>query len=109
MTRTLVLSKVRLSQIPAQVQPAPMAPASQAVPPGRWWISMRWQNLLFAHWAVPMDLIRPLVPAGLEIDTFDGHPYLGIVPFHMTNIRARLLPPLPMLTEFSEINVRTYV
>ena len=41
---------------------------------------MTWHDLLFAHWPVPADLVRPLIPPGLQIDTWDGSAWLGVVP-----------------------------
>jgi uncharacterized protein len=70
---------------------------------------MSWHDLLFAHAPVPLAALRPLVPAGLEIDTFDGVAWLGVVPFRMTRVGPRVLPPLPGLSAFPELNVRTYV
>ena len=70
---------------------------------------MRWRGLLFAHWPVEPDVLRPLVPAGLEIDTFGGRAYLGIVPFGMEDVAPRGLPAIPGLSAFPEVNVRTYV
>ncbi len=60
------------------------------------------------HWPVPVDVLRPHVPAGLQLDTFDGTAWLGVVPFLM-DIRPRCTPPFPWLTRFLELNVRTYV
>jgi uncharacterized protein YqjF (DUF2071 family) len=70
---------------------------------------MRWLDLLFAHWPIEVDRLRPLVPEGLEIDTFDGRAYLGIVPFRMEDVAPRGLPALPRIGAFPEVNVRTYV
>lgn len=61
------------------------------------------------HWPVPEGWLRPLVPAALELDTFDGSAWLGVVPFRMSGVRPRLLPAVPFLSNFAEINVRTYV
>jgi hypothetical protein len=72
-------------------------------------MAQTWRDLLFAHWPVAADLIRQLVPAALELDTFDGHAWVGVVPFRMTGIRPRWLPPLPWFSAFAELNVRTYV
>ena len=47
---------------------------------------MRWLDLLFAHWPVPVETLRPLIPAGLEVDTFEGRAWLGIVPFRMEDV-----------------------
>jgi hypothetical protein len=66
-------------------------------------------DLLFAHWPLPTEIMRPLVPPELELDAFDGHCWVGVVPFRMTGIRARAIPPLPLLSRFPELNVRTYV
>jgi uncharacterized protein YqjF (DUF2071 family) len=72
-------------------------------------MKQNWHDLLFAHWEVPADQIRRLVPARLDLDLFDGKAYVAVAPFHMSGIRARALPPLPGLSRFPELNVRTYV
>ncbi|MGH7324724.1 MAG: YqjF family protein [Candidatus Rokuibacteriota bacterium] len=68
-----------------------------------------WDDLLFAHWPLPLDTVRPLVPTPLEIDTFDGRAWIGVVPFGMHGVRLRGTPALPWLSRFLELNVRTYV
>jgi uncharacterized protein len=68
-----------------------------------------WHDLLFAHWPLPAGKMRPLVPAQLDLDTFDDQCWVGAIPFHMSGIRGRGLPPLPGLSRFPELNVRTYV
>ena len=68
-----------------------------------------WSDLLFAHWRVPVELLRPLIPRELEIDTFEGEAWLGLVPFHMSEVRPRWFPALPFVSEFHETNIRTYV
>jgi len=68
-----------------------------------------WHNLLFAHWPVPLEALRPLVHPDLQIDTFNGTAWLCILPFALSGIRLRGLPPLPFAERFTEINVRTYV
>jgi uncharacterized protein len=70
---------------------------------------MRWRDLLFAHWAVNAQVLRPLVPAGLEIDTFEGRAYVGIVPFLMEDVAPRGVPGITRVSVFPEVNVRTYV
>jgi hypothetical protein len=72
-------------------------------------MSQTWNDLLFAHWPIEVDILRAKVPTGLEIDTYDGRAWLGIVPFHMTNVAPRFTPALPWLSAFPELNVRTYV
>jgi uncharacterized protein YqjF (DUF2071 family) len=61
------------------------------------------------HWPIPRDVIANVVPRGLEVDTFDGAAWIGVVPFRMTDIGLRRLTPLPWVSAFAEINVRTYV
>ncbi len=68
-----------------------------------------WHDLLFAHWPVPSDAMRPLVPAQLTLDTFEDQCWVGVVPFHMSAIRGHFLPRLPGLSAFPELNLRTYV
>lgn len=74
-----------------------------------WSVAMTWHDLLFAHWPVPIRELRPLVPAGLAVDAFDGEAWVGVVPFHMTGVRPRWLPEIPGISAFPELNVRTYV
>lgn len=69
----------------------------------------RWRDLLFIHWAVEPALIRPFIPADLELDLFEGRAFLGLVPFTMTGVRPVSLPPVRGLSSFHETNVRTYV
>lgn len=79
------------------------------LPAGRWAMKQTWHDLLFAHWPLSPDIIRPLVPSQLVLDTYDGYSWVGVVPFRMSHIRNRFLPPLPGLSRFPELNVRTYV
>jgi uncharacterized protein YqjF (DUF2071 family) len=72
-------------------------------------MAQSWHNLLFAHWEVDAAKLRPHIPANLEIDTFEGKAWLGIVPFRMSRVRLRWTPALPWLSAFPELNVRTYV
>ena len=68
-----------------------------------------WRNLAFLHWRMPVDVVQRTLPPGLTVDTFDGAAYIGLVPFYMRRIRPRFLPPVPGLSWFLEVNVRTYV
>ena len=70
---------------------------------------MRWRELLFAHWVVDPSVVRPLIPARLKLDLFEGRCYVGAVPFLMERVTPRLVPPLPGLHAFPELNLRTYV
>ena len=68
-----------------------------------------WHDLLFMHWPVAVEQLRPLIPAELEIESCEGSAWVGVVPFHMSGIRARWTPPIPGTSAFPELNVRTYV
>lgn len=72
-------------------------------------MKQRWAELGFFHWDVSPDLITPRLPKGLHVDTFDGKAWLGVVPFLMQRIRPIGLTPLPWLSWFHELNLRTYV
>ncbi|MHC5023234.1 MAG: YqjF family protein [Planctomycetota bacterium] len=86
-----------------------MSDAGAARPRGRPGIRFRWLHLLFAHWPVPADVLRPMVPDALDIDTHGGNAWVGLVPFTMRDVRHTWMPPIPTMHHFHECNVRTYV
>jgi uncharacterized protein YqjF (DUF2071 family) len=79
------------------------------LPRGPWVMAQVWHDLLFAHWPISVERMRAAVPGGLELDTFEGRAWLGIVPFRMSGVRLRWTPSLPRISAFPELNVRTYV
>lgn len=79
------------------------------LPTAPWVMAQQWRDLLFAHWPLPVAALSALLPPSLAVDTFDGTAWIGIVPFRMHGIRPRLMPPVPGLSAFLELNVRTYV
>jgi len=72
-------------------------------------VHMHWADIAFAHWPVPVEAMRRLVPSELEVDVHDGHAWVGLIPFTMKDCSFRGVPPLPGLDTFLECNVRTYV
>jgi uncharacterized protein len=72
-------------------------------------MAQSWSQLLFAHWPIRVETLRPLIPAPLQIDTFEGQAWIGVVPFYMSHVRARGLPLVYGTHAFCELNVRTYV
>jgi uncharacterized protein YqjF (DUF2071 family) len=79
------------------------------MPDAPWIMTQTWNDLLFAHWPVDRRLLQERLPAGLPVDVFDGQAWLGIVPFHITNLAPRGVPSIPFVSAFAELNVRTYV
>ena len=80
-----------------------------SMPDVPWVMTQTWHDLLFAHWPVEPRDLRAKIPTPFELDVRDGVAWIGIVPFHMTNVGPRGVPSLPWVSEFPELNVRTYV
>ena len=78
------------------------------LPEHPWVMAQTWEDLLFAHWRVPVDDLRLVVPSELPLDTFDGDAWVGVTPFLVRGLRPRLTPPLALVSRFPELNVRTY-
>lgn len=87
----------------------PDNPRQWPTPDRPWVMRQTWHDVLFMHWPAPVDDLRRVVPPQLPLDTRDGAGWLGIVPFRMSGVRLRLVPPAPLLSAFPELNVRTYV
>lgn len=79
------------------------------LPQEPWLQGHTWEDLLFAHWRVDPDRLRRLVPAGLELDLHEGSAWLGVTPFRVASLRLRGTLPVPGVSTFLELNVRTYV
>ena len=80
-------------------------------PPGQPIMHQNWGKLLFMHWRINENLLRPHVPSSLGIDTYGDSAWIAITPFTMWDIRAfpPFVPPVPGLDSMHELNVRTYV
>jgi uncharacterized protein YqjF (DUF2071 family) len=80
-------------------------------PTGQPLMHQKWGKLLFMHWRIDEQLLRPMIPQDLTIDTYDGSAWIAVVPFTMWDIRAfpPYVPPVPGLNTMHELNVRTYV
>lgn len=72
-------------------------------------MAQTWRDLLFMHWPVNKRDLQDLIPGHFELDLFENSAWIGVVPFVMTNVHFRNVPPLPGLSSFPELNVRTYV
>lgn len=93
---------MREYQIRTSFRPRPL-------PSGRWAANLRWNDLLFAHWPIPAAQVAERLPEGLEVDTFQGTAWLGVVPFWLERIKMRGVPVVPSMRRFPDLNVRTYV
>lgn len=78
-------------------------------PAHKWSYYQEWNNALFLHWKVSLEDLSEIVPEDLRIDTFDGNAYISLVAFTMQKIRPRNLPAIKTISDFDEINVRTYI
>jgi len=80
-------------------------------PKGQPVMHQEWGKLLFIHWRIKENLLRPHIPAPLELDTYGDSAWIAITPFTMWDIRAfpPFVPPVPGLDSMHELNVRTYV
>jgi len=79
------------------------------LPKRSWKYYQEWNNIFFLHYKVPQDILWELLPKNLLLDTFQGQAWLSVVGFTVRNARMKFLPPLPYLSDFHEINFRTYV
>jgi len=76
------------------LQNKPHTDRNWATPTTPWVMKMNWHDLLFMHYRVPIEQLRRLIPEPLEIDTFQGAAWIGIVPFRMTGVAPRFVPPV---------------
>ena len=74
-----------------------------------WIMTQRWNDLLFLHYSLPPEVIRPLVPDVLTLDTYQQRAWVSVTPFWINHLRPPGVPSLPWFSHFAEINVRTYV
>lgn len=72
-------------------------------------MKQQWRDLAYIHWRYTPEEVQALLPEGIEVDTFDGSAWVGLIPFSMRNISFPLVPPVPYFGSFPEVNVRTYV
>jgi uncharacterized protein YqjF (DUF2071 family) len=100
-TRDTAARRQRAALIDTEHRPFPL-------PRGQWVMGQSWLDLLFAHWPVPGAALRDQMPVGIPLDTFDGSAWIGITPFEIVGAHPRGMPPLPWLSRFPELNVRTY-
>lgn len=72
-------------------------------------MTQTWHDVLFAHWAVPPEVLSRALPQPLPLETFDGQAWVSAVVFGIRSFRPRWFPPVPGISAFPEANLRTYV
>lgn len=78
-------------------------------PDAQWLLSQSWNDLFMLHYAVEPATLRRLVPDGLTLELYDGAAWLTVMAFAASHVRPSGVPPLPRLSFFPQINLRTYV
>lgn len=84
---------------------APVCPHPIAKP----FMCQQWDDVTFAHWPVPSEMVARVLPRGLVPDCHAGSAWVSLVTFQMRSLRITHLPPIPTTRDFAEVNVRTYV
>ena len=94
--------------MPTEAWPWDARQPPSSLPTGPWIMEQRWHDLLFMHWPIKPEVLRARLPAALapHLDLFAGQAWLGVVPFWMSHVGLRGLPPW---SPFAELNLRTYV
>ena len=94
----------RQARVPGHIEHRPWP-----LPEQGWSVAQTVEDVLLAHWRVPPETVRPHVPGELEVELHDGSAWVGIVGFRAGAVRVRGLLPVPRLSSYLELNVRTYV
>jgi len=71
-------------------------------------LTAAWKKLLLANYPVEPAVLRPLVPAGTELDAWEGNDHVSLVGFQFRDVRVRGLS-IPFHRHFPEVNLRFYV
>ncbi|PJZ47440.1 YqjF family protein [Leptospira brenneri] len=79
------------------------------IPNQKWFWYQEWNGVIFLHYQVEEKKLRELVPYSLELDSIDGSFWISVVAFSMNEIHTRNTFPIQYLSNFHEVNLRTYV
>jgi len=79
------------------------------LPKSRWKWRQTWRKLAFIHYRIEPRKLAAFIPPPLNLESFDGSAWLSVVPFEMFEVAPRWMPPVPSLSHFPELNIRTYV
>jgi uncharacterized protein len=79
------------------------------LPEKKWKYFQQWHDTIFFHWEVPAYFLQEHIPDKMDLDTFNDMAWVSLVAFEVKNMRYRNMPSLPHISDFQEINIRTYV
>lgn len=79
------------------------------LPATHWRWRQSWRDLAFIHYRASAETLRVKIPAGLNLQEFDGSAWIGLVAFRMSGVMRRPFPAVPGFSSFPELNLRTYV
>lgn len=79
------------------------------VPEGNWKYYQEWHDVLFAHWKYAPELVERILPTGLQPDIYNGDAWISLVAFEVRGMRPHFFPAFSPVSDFFEINMRTYV
>lgn len=79
------------------------------MPATAWKFYQEWENVVFLHWQVAIEDLKEFVPDSLTIDLYEGRAWVSLLIFDLKNMRPKFLPAFPPISNFYEINLRTYV
>lgn len=71
-------------------------------------LTAQWRHLALVNFEIDPAALRPLVPAGVELDTWNDRALVSVVGFEFLDTRVRGVR-VPFHRDFEEINVRFYV
>lgn len=71
-------------------------------------LSAEWRDLLMLNYEVDPAVLAPRLPAGTELDLWQGAALVSVVGFLMAGTRVLGLP-IPFHIHFAEVNLRFYV
>jgi uncharacterized protein YqjF (DUF2071 family) len=87
-------------------------PPSSGVTERSPFLTARWLDLALVTWQIPAELLRSLLPRGIEPDRLPGDPegvaYVSFVAFRFLDTAVRGIK-VPLHTDFPEVNLRAYV
>jgi uncharacterized protein len=75
---------------------------------GQVFLTAEWRWLALLNYAVDPKLLAPRVPAGTELDQFEGRTYISLVGFRFLSTKVFGVP-IPFHRNFEEVNLRFYV